>query len=250
MSNSDLANRSSEIRNRGSTLPGCSPSVMWARLSSQRTSRSSGNWRRYSVKCWIASREPVGVGVDGRGGRWGGCTSFPRGTGCSCRSRRCRSAVTPWKKIQVKSISSATVVVGLDQGAALRQHPVRVAGPPHVVVTLRFQDEQLNALVDGQVGLGQGLVEHPDPAEADVFPARADLLQGSVRHPGRHFRDDQEKAAAIERDARLVIPRRLGIPRLEIRRGLRAGAGMAEVPRDREDPRRHQQDGQDGCQQP
>ena len=61
MSNSESRKRSSEIRYRGSTFSGYSPRVMWARLSSQRTSRSSGNCSRYSVKWRIASREPVGL---------------------------------------------------------------------------------------------------------------------------------------------------------------------------------------------
>ena len=96
MSNSEWKKRSRSSRNRGSTLSGYSPRVMWARLSSQRTSRSSGNCSRYSVKCLIASREPVGL-VWTAAGEMGRMQELsPRHMMQLSFSPR-RSAVTPWK---------------------------------------------------------------------------------------------------------------------------------------------------------
>ncbi len=68
MSNSEWKKRLRSSRNAGSTLSGYSPSVMWARLSSQRTSRFSGNCAE--VLGEVADRQPGAgrIGVDGRGG--------------------------------------------------------------------------------------------------------------------------------------------------------------------------------------
>ena len=56
MSNSECVKRSSEIRYRGSTCSGCSPSVMWARFKSHFASRSSGN--RAEILREMLDRQP------------------------------------------------------------------------------------------------------------------------------------------------------------------------------------------------
>ena len=62
MSNSELKKAIEiEPRTADRPCPGCSPSVMWARLSSQRTSRSSGNCVEVLGEVLDRQREPVGL---------------------------------------------------------------------------------------------------------------------------------------------------------------------------------------------
>ena len=68
MSNSDSVNRSREIRYFRVHFAWVLAKGHVREVQSQRTSRSPGNWRRYSVKCSIARRDPFGVGMNGRRG--------------------------------------------------------------------------------------------------------------------------------------------------------------------------------------
>ena len=215
MSNSDLRKRSSEIRYRGSTLSGCSPRVMWARLSSQRTSEVVGEL--LEVLGEVPDRQPRAGRVRVDGGR---------------RDRQDARALAP--ALDAVLVLAATQrrdpLEVDDRGKVLpRQAIVAFHQRPHLLQDLvapfrlafAVEEQGLEGRQGGdhpQVSGGPGLLEcliaPGDRLITRPLPDRGDLLQRGGVAPGCHRRHHRGKPARIHRHARLHAPRKArgGLP--------------------------------------
>ena len=182
MSNSELRKRSSEIRNRGSTLSGYSPRVMWARLSSQRTSRSSGNCSRYSVKCWIARREPVGIGVDGGRRDRQDARAFAAAHDAIVVLAAAQRGHALEINDRIKTFFGQLVAF-LDPGPCLLENLVGAVRFSFVIEEHGFRDQQGEPLVIGLTGVRQAAIDHLDVLVAQSSIDLADFLQGGIGLP-------------------------------------------------------------------
>ena len=187
MSNSDFVQASSRIRKRGSTLCGCSPSVMWARLSSQRTSRSSGNCSRYSVKCSIASREPSGFGVDG-----GGRDREDAGALAAAHDAVLGLAAAQRGHAPIVDDGVEPVLRGLGRGVGERlgflQHRVCPLGPGLMQVVRSEIDEPLVAFAGREKGLGEFRIQVRLEPRRPGRPEPRHVVQRRRRRPDFHRR--------------------------------------------------------------
>ncbi len=227
--------------NRGSTFCGYSPRVMWARLSSQRTPRSSGNCSRYSVKCWIASREPVGIGVDGgRGDR-----QDARALAAAHHAILVLAAPQRGDPLEVDEREEADlgeVVVFDDPGARLIEQVVGALG-----LALEIEDAGLRQQDQEPLGVGltrgrEGHVELIHQPLVDARPVLADVLQRGIDRPAEMLQGRGEGAVSSGEPRRVLEPlpdRRsgavsdrdglLGQGVRELARGRLAGTQSAEV---------------------